>query len=71
MRILDTKNLTPRNLSLITALLIATVNALLSLALQPEWYIPLIVFSLTFPVIYYLYYYTLQRFIYRKIMLIY
>ncbi len=35
------------------------------------WYTPLIVFCVTFIIIYSLYYYTLQRFIYRKIKLIY
>lgn len=43
----------------------------MSLLLRPEWYVPLIVFGVTFVIIYYLYHYTLQRFIYRKIKLIY
>lgn len=68
---LDTKNASPRLLSTITALIIGTVNALMSLLLVPEWYIPLIVFGVTFVIIYWLYNYTLQRFIYRKIKLIY
>jgi two-component system phosphate regulon sensor histidine kinase PhoR len=71
MSFLDTKNLSPRNLSFITALIISTVNATLSLTLDPEWYVLLIVFAITFVITYYLYYYTLQRFIYRKIKLIY
>lgn len=71
MSVLDTKNLSPRLLSFITALIISTVNALLSLVFRPEWYVPLIVFAITFIIIYYLYHYTLQRFIYRKIKLIY
>src|ERR1700749_4108297 len=71
MSVLDTKNLSPRLLSFITALIIATANALLSLFLQHEWYTPLIVFAITFVIIYWLYYYTLQRFIYRKIKIIY
>ncbi len=71
MSVLDAKNLSPRLLSFITALIIGTVNALMSLALRPDWYIPLIVFVITFVIIYYLYHYTLQRFIYRKIKLIY
>lgn len=69
--VLNTKNLSPRLLSFITALIISVINALMSLVLQPEWYIPLIVFAITFVVIYWIYYYTLQRFIYRKIKLIY
>jgi two-component system phosphate regulon sensor histidine kinase PhoR len=71
MSVLDAKNLSPRLLSFITALIIASVNALLSLVFQPEWYMPIVVFVITFIIIYYLYHYTLQRFIYRKIKLIY
>ena len=71
MSVLDTKNLSPRLLSFITAALIALANALLSLLLHQQWYIPLMVFSVTFVVIYWIYYYTLQRFIYRKIKIIY
>lgn len=68
---LDTKNATPRLLSTITALIISTVNALMSLLLAREWYIPLTVFGITFVIIYWIYNYTLQHFIYRKIKLIY
>ena len=68
---LDAKNLSPRLLSFITALIISTVNALLSLVFQPQWYMPIVIFVITFIIIYNLYYYTLQRFIYRKIKLIY
>jgi len=71
MSFLDTKNLSPRLLSFITALIISSVNALLSLILKSEWYLPIIVFVITFVITYSLYYYTLQRFIYRKIKLIY
>lgn len=71
MSFLDTKNLSPRLLSFITALIISTVNALLSLLLNPHWFMPLVVFGISFIVTYSLYYYTLQRFIYRKIKLIY
>jgi len=71
MSVLDTKNLSPRLLSFITALIISTANALLSLLLHLEWYVPLVVFGVTFVCIYWLYYYTLQRFIYRKIKIIY
>jgi len=69
--VLDTKNLSPRRLSFITALIISTANALLSLFLHQVWYIPIFVFAVTFGIIYYLYNYTLQRFIYRKIKIIY
>src|SRR6201986_490709 len=71
MAVLDTKNLSPRLLSSITALIISTVNASLSILLHPPWYMPIVVFVLTFAITYWLYYYTLQRFIYRKIKLIY
>lgn len=68
---LDTKNASPKLLSTITALIIAAVNACLSLLLVREWYVPLVVFGITFIIIYWIYNYTLQRFIYRKIKLIY
>lgn len=71
MSVLRSKNPSPRLLSLITALIISSANALLSLTLKPDWYMPLIVFGVTFAITYWLYYYTLQRFIYRKIKLIY
>ncbi len=69
--VFSSKNPSPRQLSFITAIIISTVNALLSLFLLQEWYIPLLVFATTFIIIYWLYYYTLQRFIYRKIKIIY
>ena len=72
MSFLDTKNASPRLLSTITALIISTVNAVMSLFLVwGMWHIPLIVFVVTFIIIYWIYNYTLQHFIYRKIKLIY
>ncbi len=71
MSVLNTKNLSPQRLSFITALIIASANAILSLFLHQVWYTPLLVFGVTFIIIYWLYYYTLQRFIYRKIKIIY
>src|ERR1700721_428062 len=71
MSVLNTKNLSPRLLSFLTAAAIALANALLSLFLHQSWFTPLLVFAVTFIVIYGLYYYTLQRFIYRKIKIIY
>lgn len=71
MSFLDKKNLSPRVLSYFTAFVIAAVNALLSLAFAREWHIPLLTFIVTFIIAYNLYHYTLQRFIYRKIKLIY
>jgi two-component system phosphate regulon sensor histidine kinase PhoR len=70
--VLNTKNLSPRALSLFTALTISLANSfIISLLLRTVWYIPIVVFILTFIVTYTLYYYTLERFIYRKIKLIY
>ncbi len=71
MSFLKTKNLSPNSLSSYTALIISLVNAALSLLLRPKWFIPVLVFVITFCIIYYLYLFTLQRFIYRKIKLIY
>jgi two-component system phosphate regulon sensor histidine kinase PhoR len=71
MSVLDTKNLSPRLLSSITAFVISLVDALLSLLLHPQPYIPFVVFGVTFIVTYGVYHYTLQRFIYRKIKLVY
>ena len=71
MSVLDTKNLSPRQLSFFTALIIATANTLLSLLFDTHWYTLTFVFAATFLIIYLLYYYTLQRFIYRKIKIIY
>ncbi len=71
MSVLDTKNITPRLLASYTALILAGINSVLSLFLLPIWYSAVIVFVITFIIVYSLYYYTLQRFIYRKIKLIY
>ncbi len=71
MSVLNTKNLSPRFLSFITALIIASANAFLSLFLQLKWITTIGVFIFTYIIIYLLYYYTLQRFIYRKIKIIY
>lgn len=71
MSLLDTKNLSPRLLSFITALVIAIANALMSMFINDKWQTSLIVFGITFVVIYSVYHYTLQKFIYRKIKLIY
>src|SRR5690606_29183022 len=71
MSFLNTKNLSPRTLSYFTALFVALGCTLLSLFFHPNWYELLIVFAVVFLLSYSLYYYTLQRFIYRKIKLIY
>ncbi len=69
--VLSSKSPSPRQLSFISAFIIATVNVVLSLLLMPKWYVQLVVFVTTFAIIYWLYHYTLQRFIYRKIKIIY
>ena len=71
MSLFDTKNLSPRQLSFFSAIIVSLVNAILVILLYPVWYISFVVFILTFIPTYLLYYYTLQRFIYRKIKLIY
>ncbi|GAA4462030.1 ATP-binding protein [Nemorincola caseinilytica] len=71
MSLLSSKNLSPGLLSSITAAITAIANALMSMLISNIWYVPLIVFGVTFIISYLLYYYTLQRFIYRKIKLIY
>lgn len=71
MSFIDTKNLSPKQLSFITATIIAIVNTVLGLIVDLNLKLLLIVFSSTFIITYFLYYYTLQYFIYRKIKLIY
>lgn len=71
MSVLNTKNLSPRLVSLLTGGIVALANGLMSLLLQPAWYMVLIVVGVTFIITYVISYYTLQRFIYRKIKLIY
>ncbi len=68
---LDPKNLSPRHFSLINATIIATMNLGLSLLFGLQWYHHLLVFSLTFLLSYQLYLYSVQRFVFRKIKLIY
>ena len=65
------KNITLRLLALYTALILAVVFSLASLAFSPTWYALAIVFVLVFLVSYGLLYYVMQQFIYRKIKLIY
>lgn len=71
MAFIDTKNLSPKQLSFITASIIAIVNTVLGLIVRLNLQLLLIVFASTFLITYFLYYYTLQYFIYRKIKLIY
>ncbi len=67
----SSKNLSPQQLSALTALALAILVALGSFFVNPVWWIVLISFLLTFLGGYGLILYTLQTFIYRKIKLIY
>lgn len=65
------KNLSPQKLAGFTALILSAIIALGSLLVDGNWKVVTGAFLLTFLVSYYLYLYTLQNFIYRKIKLIY
>ncbi|WP_233259800.1 cell wall metabolism sensor histidine kinase WalK [Chitinophaga sp. S165] len=65
------KNLSPQKLAGFTALILSVIITMGTLLINAHWKIVLIAFILTFLVSYYLYLYTLQNFIYRKIKLIY
>lgn len=66
-----TKNTTPRQLAAITALVLALLNTLWTLAVLPRLWMSAAVFGGTFLVAYGVFFYTLQAFIYRKIKVIY
>ena len=65
------KNLSPQKLAGFTALILSGIITLGAALISAHWKIVLTAFVLTFLVSYYLYLYTLQNFIYRKIKLIY
>ena len=65
------KNLSPQKLAGFTALILSGVITLGAALTTADWKIIATAFALTFLVSYYLYLYTLQNFIYRKIKLIY
>lgn len=71
MSVLNTKNVSPRLLSMVTAVAVGVANAAMVFFITLNLRTSLIVLGVTFVVIYAVYYYTLQRFIYRKIKLIY
>lgn len=71
MSVFASKNTSPARLAFYTALALSLLMGLLSLLLRHLWFIPLIVFGITFFAAYLIYYYTLKYFIYRKIKLIY
>lgn len=68
---LNTKNISPRQLAGYTALMIALPVALGIFFFDPKWWVALIAFILVLTGSYLLISFTLQRFIYRKIKLIY
>ncbi|RYD51681.1 MAG: sensor histidine kinase [Sphingobacteriales bacterium] len=71
MRLLSTKNISPKQLSAATALVSALLNTAFSLLLTNSLWTVVAVFIVTFLVTYGVYFYTLQVFIYRKIKVIY
>ena len=68
---LDKKNLSPRQLSAFTALILSLLISLGIFILQKDWKDGLIAFALIFTVSYFLLLSIIQNFIYRKIKLIY
>jgi two-component system phosphate regulon sensor histidine kinase PhoR len=67
----DAKNLTPRQIAAFNAFTIAMVGGLANYLFLRTWWIPLITFAVLFLIAYSLTYMVIQRFIYRKIKLIY
>jgi len=67
----DTKNLTPQQLSLYTAGILSVPIAIGYYVLHPVWWVSLIVLAIVFIGSFLLIQFTLERFIYRKIKLIY
>lgn len=65
------KNTSPRLLAFANALVVAIVVSLISLFIVPEVSTSGIIFVITFLVSFGMYYYTVERFVYRKIKLIY
>jgi two-component system, OmpR family, phosphate regulon sensor histidine kinase PhoR len=65
------KNLNPQNISVINASAIALVGSIANLVFIKIWWVPLITFVTLFIIAYALTHYFVQRFIYRKIKLIY
>jgi two-component system phosphate regulon sensor histidine kinase PhoR len=65
------KNLSPKLLAFVTALIVAFVVAISSLFFESNTRISGIIFLVTFLVTFGMYYYTVERFVYRKIKLIY
>ncbi len=68
---LSTKNISPRQVSAFTALILATPIGLLLWYVEKDWIIALVCFGLIFLSSYFLISFVMERFIYRKIKLIY
>lgn len=69
--VFDTKNITPSQIAIFNALTIALIGAVANLVFFTNWWVPIITFATLFVIAYFLTYFFIQRFIYRKIKLIY
>jgi two-component system phosphate regulon sensor histidine kinase PhoR len=67
----DTKNITPQQIAAFNAFTIALIGAIANLIFIHVWWIPLVTFVVLFIIAYFLTDFVIQRFIYRKIKLIY
>ncbi|MEI2822748.1 MAG: ATP-binding protein [Chitinophagaceae bacterium] len=67
----STKNITPKQIALLTALILALPESLLVLAVEKKWLWAIASFIIFFTGSYFLILFVLERFIYRKIKLIY
>ncbi|PSK92706.1 sensor histidine kinase [Taibaiella chishuiensis] len=71
MSVIQSKNTSPARLSIFTASVLAAISLVFVLFLRQPWYIDVAAFAVTFISAYFIFFYTLQHFIYRKIKLIY
>jgi two-component system phosphate regulon sensor histidine kinase PhoR len=71
LAVLASKNTSPARLAFYSALALAFIITLLSLAFPMDWYNHVLIFVIVFSVAYLIYFNTLKYFIYRKIKLIY
>jgi len=67
----DTKNITPQQIAAFNAFTIALIGGLANLIFIRIWWVPLVTFVILFIIAYLLTHFVMQRFIYRKIKLIY
>jgi two-component system phosphate regulon sensor histidine kinase PhoR len=67
----ETKNINPRQVAALNAFTIAIVGGLVNYLVIRNWWIPIVTFLGLFLISYFLTHYFIQRFIYRKIKLIY